>query len=161
MNHNRTRLLKTFRKVAVIFQLKQCINDIIHRYCTLQETFVQDTHTIRISLYSIPKFTKSTFDSLMISNKQSNYYSYEFKIHSSNRKRINLPYYFHCNSIKKTNEITILGYNGNEKLIYTYIHNKGYFLLSISILPLTRVFIHFRQDQQREINYRRKKEPRG
>lgn len=155
-----------FSKVAVIFRYSETMYQWCN-YCHRDAHYIiyyKSVHISGITLHSIPNlFAKLIFDSLMISNKESTR-SIRTNIQNSflkqktyksastailSRKR-NHDSWLQCNESSKTNIY-----------IYTYTRNEGYFLPFISILLLTCVFIHFRQDHQREINYRRKKEPRG
>lgn len=157
-----------FSKVAVIFRYFETTYqwcNYCHRdahYIIYYKSIHIYIHISGITLHSIPNlFAKLIFPWWFRIKNPLEVLEQTFKIHSLNRKRINLlPPRFY-----QENEITILGYSATNRRklihIYTYTRNEGYFLPFISILPLTCVFIHFRQDHQREINYRRKKEPRG
>lgn len=112
-----------FSKVAVIFRYSKITYQWCN-YCHRDAHYIiyyKSVHISGITLHSIPNlFAKLIFPWWFRIKNPLEVLEQTFKIHSLNRKRINLlPPRFY-----QENEITILGYSATNrrKLIYIYIH---------------------------------------
>lgn len=133
-----------FSKVAVIFRsiLRNNVSmiQLLSQRCTLYYILQKRSYK-GITLHSIPNlFAKLIFPWWFRIKNPLEVLEQTFKIHSLNRKRINLlPPRFY-----QENEITILGYSATNrrKLIYIYIHTQRGILSSLYLDPAADVCFH-------------------